>query len=294
MTWRSSRYREMVVNLLRCNDTIVVLDTETVGLAKKCQIVQFSAVRYRYQKNPFSLTEVESLNLFIRPDKRIPAKTEKINGISNAFLSDYPDERHSFPKIRDFLSKGGILVGYRIDFDIDKIMGLYERNNDRFQYGRCIDVYEMAKDCIPKDRVENYKLSTAAHYYGCDKDIRFHSSSDDVIATRRVFICALSEYLKRKDKPALKSRIQLSYCYYWENPKQRSMKRIVAVTSAGQIYYDVINQYWDTNNNAMCAVENIDMEHLLNQCLSRYRVSDMEKLCLLLKEKWKEYQKAAI
>lgn len=53
MTWRTSRYKQMVIDLLKNNDTIVVLDTETVGLKKKCQIVQFSAIRYRYEKNPF-------------------------------------------------------------------------------------------------------------------------------------------------------------------------------------------------------------------------------------------------
>lgn len=50
MTWRTSRYKQMVIDLLKNNDTIVVLDTETVGLKKKCQIVQFSAIRYQYEK----------------------------------------------------------------------------------------------------------------------------------------------------------------------------------------------------------------------------------------------------
>ena len=58
MTWRTSRYKQMVIDLLKNNDTIVVLDTETVGLKKKCQIVQFSAIRYRYEKNPFSMRDV--------------------------------------------------------------------------------------------------------------------------------------------------------------------------------------------------------------------------------------------
>ena len=297
MTWRTSRYKEMVIRLLKNNDTLVFLDTETVGLQKKCQIIQFSAIRYRYTKNPFSLTEVERINLYIRPDKPLPASATRVNGISNAFLSDYPDERQSFPEIRSFLSKGGILVGYRLDFDVDKIVGLFERNNDRFQYGRYIDVYEMAKDCIPDERVENYKLISTAHYYSCDRDICFHSSLDDVIATRRVFMCTLSEYLKKKEDSNNRERVQLSYCYYWENLKQRSMKRLVAVTSLGQIYYDIVNQYWGTNTNTMYSVDDIDMEHLQKQCFAKYRVWDIKNLCQLLKEKkreWEQKQKAAI
>lgn len=198
MMWRTSRYKEKVLDLLRKNETIVVLDTETVGLENKSQIIQFSAIRYRYEKNPFSLSEVERINLYIHPDTEIPSNVTRINGISNAFLSDYPDERHSFQKIKDFLSKGGILTGYRIDFDIDKIIGMYERNRSRFQYGRCIDVYEMAKNCIPKEKIDNYKLVTVARYYSCDKGVCFHSSMDDVIATRRVFMCTLLEYLKKE------------------------------------------------------------------------------------------------
>ena len=112
MTWRTSRYKQMVIDLLKNNDTIVVLDTETVGLKKKCQIVQFSAIRYRYEKNPFSMREVERLDLYIRPDEKLPESATKVNGITNAFLSDYPDERHCFPVIKEFLSKGGILAGY--------------------------------------------------------------------------------------------------------------------------------------------------------------------------------------
>ena len=297
MTWRTSRYKEMVIRLLKNNDTLVFLDTETVGLQKKCQIIQFSAIRYRYTKNPFSLTEVERINLYIRPDKPLPASATKVNGISNAFLSDYPDERQSFSEIRSFLSKGGVLAGYRLDFDVDKIVGLYERNNDRFRYGRYIDVYEMTKDCIPDERVENYKLISAAHYYGCDRDICFHSSMDDVIATRRVFMCTLSEYLKKREDSNNRERVQLSYCYYWENPKQKSMKRLVAVTSLGQVYYDIVNQYWGTNTNAMYSVDDIDMEHLQKQCFAKYRVWDIKALCQLLKEKkreWEQKQKAAM
>lgn len=297
MTWRTSRYKQMVIELLKKNDRIVVLDTETVGLKKKCQIIQFSAIRYRYRRNSFSLTEEERIDIYIRPDEKLPDNITKVNGLSDEFLSDYPDERQSFPAIKSFLSKGGILAGYRIDFDLDKIVGLYERNHDRFQYDRCIDVYEMAKDCVLCDRVENYKLMTIAHYYGCDKGLCFHSSIDDVTATRRVFMCALSDYLKKKNVPRDRIRVQLSYCYYWENPKKQSMKRLVAVTSAGQVYYDIINQFWNTNKNAMCSVENIDMENLLYQCFRKYRVSDMKALGQILKEKqkeWQEQQKAAI
>lgn len=292
MTWRTSRYKQMVIDLLKNNDTIVVLDTETVGLKKKCQIVQFSAIRYRYEKNPFSMREVERLDLYIRPDEKLPESATKVNGITNAFLSDYPDERHCFPVIKEFLSKGGILAGYRLDFDLDKIVGLYERNHDRFSYGRYIDVYEMAKDCIPRDRVENYKLLTAAHYYSCDRGLRFHSSIDDVTATRRVFICTLSEYLRKQEDADSKMRVQLSYCYYWENPKRHSMKRLIAVTSSGQVYYDLVGGFWGTNKDAMCSVDDIDMEHLLSQCFKKYRVSDMKGLSLILKEKRKE--KAAV
>lgn len=250
------------------------------------------AIRYRYEKNPFSMREVERLDLYIRPDEKLPESATKVNGITNAFLSDYPDERHCFPVIKEFLSKGGILAGYRLDFDLDKIVGLYERNHDRFSYGRYIDVYEMAKDCIPRDRVENYKLLTAAHYYSCDRGLRFHSSIDDVTATRRVFICTLSEYLRKQEDADSKMRVQLSYCYYWENPKRRSMKRLIAVTSSGQVYYDLIGGFWGTNKDAMCSVDDIDMEHLLSQCFKKYRVSDMKGLSLILKEKRKE--KAAV
>ena len=86
MTWRTSRYKQMVIDLLKNNDTIVVLDTETVGLKKKCQIVQFSAIRYRYEKNPFSMREVERLDLYIRPDEKLPESATKVNGITNAFF----------------------------------------------------------------------------------------------------------------------------------------------------------------------------------------------------------------
>ena len=150
----------------------------------------------------------------------------------------------------------------------------------------------MAKDCIPRDRVENYKLLTAAHYYSCDRGLRFHSSIDDLTATRRVFICTLSEYLRKQEDADSKMRVQLSYCYYWENPKRRSMKRLIAVTSSGQVYYDLIGGFWGTNKDAMCSVDDIDMEHLLSQCFKKYRVSDMKGLSLILKEKRKE--KAAV
>ena len=70
------------------------------------------------------------------------------------------------------------------------------------------------------------------------------------------------------------------------------MKRLIAVTSSGQVYYDLIGGFWGTNKDAMCSVDDIHMEQLLSQCFKKYRVSDIKGLSLILKEKRKE--KAAV
>ena len=57
LEWRNINFRkEEIFKFLKPGDVITVFDTETTGLGSSAKIIQFSAVKYRIEKD-LSLTE---------------------------------------------------------------------------------------------------------------------------------------------------------------------------------------------------------------------------------------------
>lgn len=288
MKSRSNFYRNHVFSTLDYAESIIVLDVETTGLQADAQIIQFSGIRYRICKtHGFRLVEDTRLNRYIRPEKPLPKKIIEVTGLTDDFLASYPVEKDIFPEIKKFLAIDAVICGYNVEFDLGKINGLYTRMNDSITFSKVIDVLEMARDCISKENIKNYKLCTVASYFKVDSGITFHSSMDDSIVTARCFIQLLGRYLEawKQEKNLSKEKMTLSYCYYWENPYQKSMQRLIAVTTVGDIYFDVIKKQWGISNriNNLLAIEEIDLDFLEKQCFSKYHCSSLEELILHVK-----------
>lgn len=295
--WRTEKTKNDVLQKLRRNNLITVLDTETVGLEPGCQIIQFSAERYSYIRKPFQLRLAEKpFNIFIRPHEPISPRITKLTGITNEYLSGCLGELAAFPYIHRFMENRGIIVGYNVGFDLDKIGALFQRNGKDFYTGDVIDVLQMARDCIPKDKVENYKLATIAAYFKADAGISFHSSLDDITTTRRVFMCCLQKYLQdlNKNEDVKRTYAYMNYCYYWINPNKPSMRRLIVDTSIGRLYYDTVGRSWGVNKNSRLNINSINMEDLESQCLRRYRCQDMDALSRYMQKRSAEKEAKTI
>lgn len=286
MERRSNKYRDYVLTCLAETEYLVFVDTETTGLSKDSQIIQFSGIRYFRENTSVLLNEVDRIDLYIRPYEPIHDKITQVTGITNKKLNGYPYENERFPIIHKFIDSNGILAGYNFGFDMAKLEALYERNHTIFPHSVYIDVLEMARDIIPKSEVSNYKLSTVAEYLDCMESLTAHSAMDDTIMTKRVFEKLLPHYIHsvlHEDRE--KEKVKLRYLFYWENPHQKSMTRIICETSAGRIYYDTIAKCWGVNADSKLSIKSFDLDHLEEQCLFRYQVTDMYALIKLLKKK---------
>lgn len=127
MTWRTSRYKQMVIDLLKNNDTIVVTDT---GNCRSEKYDQYSFRRYNTgMKNPFPCGKWR-LDLYIRPDENFRKVHESewnhkcLSFVTRMRKATFPCHKISF--------QSGILAGYQLDFRAQiRSLGLYERNYDQ-------------------------------------------------------------------------------------------------------------------------------------------------------------------
>ena len=171
MNNRTNFYRDEIFRLLGQERYLLAFDVETTGLQPDAQIIQFAGVLYEMGKEKkFTLTERERMNIYIRPRTALPKRITELTGLTNTFLADYPYEEEAFPLIRAFLSQEGIYCGYNVAFDIGKIRALYERQGFLFHQRKYLDVLEMARDCIPKDKIEKYNLSSVSSYLNTTQD----------------------------------------------------------------------------------------------------------------------------
>ena len=288
MNNRTNFYRDEIFRLLGQERYLLAFDVETTGLQPDAQIIQFAGVLYEMGKEKkFTLMERERMNIYIRPRTALPKRITELTGLTNTFLADYPYEEEAFPLIRAFLSQEGIYCGYNVAFDIGKIRALYERQGFLFHQRKYLDVLEMARDCIPKDKIEKYNLSSVSSYLNTTQGLDYHNAQDDISATARCFIRLLNMYIQawREERGRKKEKLVLSYCYYWVNRYQKSMQRVIAVTTGGNLYYDAIKKQWGINKKESLKIEDVDLDFIQIQCLSKYKCQDMDELVGLLKKK---------
>lgn len=158
MSWRNIEPNAYaVLNLLSEAESIIVLDTETTGLAKNAKIIQFSAIRYKINAD-FSLEQIDFFDTYINPDEKLKAKITEITGISQDMIEKCPKEDIIAKDIVAYLSKASIYAAHNAPFDIDKINAMFERIGIEFclPAPKVIDTLPCARDCFPD--LDSYKL----------------------------------------------------------------------------------------------------------------------------------------
>ena len=293
MTWRSHAKVNAAINTLRKMGSVVtvfVFDTETTGLTKKDQIIQFSGVEYKISTPDMRVEAGQAYDVLICPDVEINPCATAAHGFTREDLLECSDERVVGPHILDLLARQDIIAGYNVQFDIRMVDQLKERLGASSTFtDKCIDVLEIARDIISADKVPDYKLGTIANHV-CDVDgIKFHSAIDDVMATGKVLEYCLQAALRPASNEDLVT-YNVQYAYYYENPRQRSQKRIKLMLYGfqktaswnpfGAIYWDCVKHCWasrkDTKSKRI--FKDADMNCIEQQMLSKYRFSSMDAL----------------
>ena len=163
--WRNPKYKKQLFNVLQNFDEIIIYDLETSGLStKNDRIIQFAAVKY------------------INPGFFISDKITEITKITNEQLFDKPHEDEAFQQIKEFLGENYCVCGYNnTKFDNLMMTELFNRYGEEFKPAMSLDIFLMSRDIIPKQCVDNYKLSYLVELYGLDEGLQFHNALDDVV-----------------------------------------------------------------------------------------------------------------
>lgn len=99
------------------NDEYVCLDCETTGLSpKKDEILSIGAVIIKNNK----ILMRKTLNIFVKPSKKINAESIKIHQIRPIDLENAVDPKEAILELLEFIGNRAI-VGYYIKFDIAMI-----------------------------------------------------------------------------------------------------------------------------------------------------------------------------
>jgi len=286
--WRNPWYGRRTLELLNGYRECICFDTETTGLTHEAQIIQFSAIRLRLPE----MTEIDRMDVYIRPDAPLPPKITEITGITNDMLEDDLPEKEMFPRIRDYLGvRPPLLCGYNVRFDLERLTDLYARNHAAFPSVEYLDIMEMAKDLVNPEKVmekgrPRYKQSNVAKAVHADKGIKFHSAIDDTTVVVRLLRIFADQYREREAKPAgAKTKARLIRAFYWTNPKQKSMQRIWVYTDIGRVYIDTVGKYWREPKDKDSAgfFDAVDMEDLEAQVFRRWHVDNLDELILVTK-----------
>ncbi len=296
------RYRNMSDDVERVNDLfannnrVVVFDTETTGLEKDANIIQFSAVLCELDRETEELKEVEALDVYINPETELDPKITKITGITDEMLKDALTEKEVSGLIMDFMAKGDIWAGYNVGFDIEKLKGMCSRTDEGYYEKPVVDVLTMARNMIPSDMVKNHKLATVTTYLLPDYKATYHNSLEDTRATAVVCENLLKMYRRVTIQPTGSEKLEVEGASYWQNPKQFTQQRIVVWNNHKNtgIYWDVNGKYWSCKSDIKSKklFQSVDLNDVERQVLQKYSwkfdgVENMDSLGYeMRREKW--------
>ncbi|MFA6851220.1 MAG: 3'-5' exonuclease, partial [Selenomonadaceae bacterium] len=173
-----------LIDAKKC-DSIIVLDVKSIGLdVSMDEIVQIAAIRLDAQGNV-----IETFERFLQPVKPV-GTSEKIHGLSDAFLKKHGD----VPTVvlLDCLqfSKNAIIVGHNINYDICVFRSQSERLGiDTKDFGKdAYDTLDLFRRFYPN--LVSYKLSFLRAYFKIEKTATYNALNNVVdIGKLLAYIC---------------------------------------------------------------------------------------------------------
>ena len=178
-------HRRMKLNLTK---PLIVFDLETTGLdLVNDRIIQISFIKVHPDRKE------ERENIFINPEKPIPAEVTLLTGISDADVADAPTFKQKAKELSDKFA-GCDFAGYNSNrFDVPMLAEEFLRAGVDFDFSKCrlIDAQNIYH------KMERRNLAAAYKFYcgrKMEDDFEAHRADQDTEATWRVLQGELDMY----------------------------------------------------------------------------------------------------
>ena len=246
-SWRNQKIMNQIFADMSACKEIVIYDFETSGLdVEKDRPIEVSAVRLAFSDGEWK--EIVALQRFIRlPEgRKLDKEVMQLTGITQETLDNAPTEQQCFEDILFFFENTAV-AGYNNRYFDDKFMEHMYRRNGRAFLPKCrLDVWEMVRDFILADEVEDFRLETIATHLGLS-DIQFHSAMDDARATAALFRHFYTLYKTGKTRCFKgEERPRIQQISYWA---AYGLERIYVNNDLAKIYYDLQRRRWISSSN---------------------------------------------
>lgn len=167
--------------------TVIVIDTETTGIAKDTDQIIELCIQYGLEPDAPSTTWL------FKPTIPIPASSTAIHGITDDHVKDAPSFKETAPALTDIFAQAQVIIGYNVGFDLEIIAAEYVRYFGRqaapdWTTKTVIDAYKLWQQMEPRRLTDAYRKFVGGELENA------HSATADVRATGDIVMGMLGNF----------------------------------------------------------------------------------------------------